>query len=122
MNDNDIREFFHENRPTPADRGTFNIGLHARLNAVEEVKRLHDAEVARCRRTALVTFAAGLLLGALLVVVALLHPVALPHLPAAWLSTVMAFLAEWKEVIELSIALTAIVLGLAPWRRSQRLF
>lgn len=120
MNDTEIREFFHQNRPVTADEGTFKAGLNARLDAIEEVKRIHDAEVARCHKVAHACFIAGLALGAAVVALLIMNPVDVPHFDLSMLAPVSAFIAEWKAAFILAIAVLALVLGLIPWGRSDK--
>ena len=76
--ENEIREFFRQTAPKPADPTSFTLELNARLAAVEQIKAYHDREVRRTRRTFLIVFAAGLVLGGALAAFLILHPVQLP--------------------------------------------
>ena len=98
--ENEIREFFHQTAPKPADPTAFRLELNARLAAVESVKAYHDREVRRLRRIRRLTFVAGLLLGGAAAAWFILHPVHLPELPLdtrlpEGASTVAASLISW---------------------------
>ena len=98
--ENEIREFFQQTAPKPADPTAFKLELNARLAAVEQIKAYHDREVRRLRRIRRLTFAAGLLIGGAVTTVLILYPVHLPellldpHLPEG-ASTVAASLISW---------------------------
>ena len=98
--ENEIREFFRQTAPKPADPTAFKLELNARLAAVEQIKAFHDREIRRLRRIRRRTFIAGLLLGGAATAFFILHPVRLPelfldpHLPEG-ASTVAASLISW---------------------------
>ena len=64
MNDSEIREFFHANRPAPLRREEFMAQLEQRILLANEIKREHDKQIAFYRRVSLITLIAGLLIGA----------------------------------------------------------
>lgn len=80
--ENEIREFFRQTAPKPADPTSFTLELNARLAAVEQIKAFHDREVRRTRRVFLIVFAAGLLIGGAMAAFLILHPVRMPDAPA----------------------------------------
>lgn len=80
--ENEIKEFFRQTAPKPADPTSFTLELNARLAAVEQIKAFHDREVRRTRRIYLIVFAAGLLLGGALAAFLILYPVRIPDTPA----------------------------------------
>ena len=91
--ENEIREFFRQTAPKPADPTSFTLELNARLAAVEQVKALRDREIRRTRRIFIFVFVAGLLLGGALAAFLILHPIRLPEpgpdapedlVPALW--------------------------------------
>ena len=65
--ENEIKTFFHEAAPQPADDATFRLELNARLTAVERVRQFHDEETHFARQIVLVVFIAGLIIGGLVV-------------------------------------------------------
>ena len=119
MNDNTIRDFFHQNRPAPADDGAYLTELKSRLDAIEEVKRIHDIEIARCRRRSIVASVCGIAIGAVVMAFIILQPVAAPKLNTAIIASVLSFVAQWKAFIFTGIAISALVLGLIPWSKSK---
>ena len=98
--ENEIRDFFQQTAPKPADPTAFKLELNARLAAVEKIKAYHDREVRRLRRIRRLTFVAGLLLGGAVTTCLILHPIQLPalfwdpKLPEG-ASTVKASLISW---------------------------
>ena len=108
--ENEIRDFFQQTAPKPADPTAFKLELNARLAAVEQIKAYHDREVRRLRRIRRLTFVAGLLLGGAVTTCLILHPVHLPellldpHLPEGS-SNVAASLISW--------GIACLVVGLA---------
>lgn len=80
--ENEIREFFRQTAPKPADPTSFTLELNARLAAVEQIKAFHDQEIRRTRRVFLIVFAAGLLIGCAMAAFLILHPVRMPDAPA----------------------------------------
>ena len=77
--ENEIREFFRQTAPKPADPTSFTLELNARLAAVEQIKAYRDREIRRTRRVFLIIFVAGLLVGGALAAFLILHPLTLPE-------------------------------------------
>ena len=119
MNDNTIRDFFHHSRPTTTDEGTYLAELKSRLDAIEELKRIHDIEIARCRRRAIVASVCGIAFGAAVMAFIILQPVEAPKLNTAIIASVLSFVAQWRTFIFTGIAISALVLGLIPWGKSK---
>ena len=119
MNDNTIRDFFHHSRPTTTDEGTYLADLKSRLDAIEEIKRIHDIEIARCRRRSIVASVCGIAIGAAVMAFIILQPVAAPKLNTAIIASVLSFVAQWRTFIFTGIAISALVLGLIPWGKSK---
>ena len=119
MNDNTIRDFFHHSRPTTTDEGTYLAELKSRLDAIEEIKRIHDIEIARCRRRSIVASVCGIAIGAVVMAFIILQPVPAPQLNMAFIASVISFVTQWKTFIFIGIAISALVLGLIPWGKSK---
>lgn len=124
--ENEIKTFFHEAAPHPADDATFRLELNARLTAVERVRQFHDEETHFARQIVLVVFIAGLIIGGLFAAIAILHPgllkqfwVALSNL-SEWNSTMFSkdglffFLAILAVL--LSFILTLVIFRSRSWR------
>ena len=77
--ENEIKEFFRQTAPKPADPISFTLELNARLAAVEQIKAYRDREIRRTRRVFLIIFVAGLLVGGALAAFLILHPLTLPE-------------------------------------------
>ena len=119
MNDNTIRDFFHQNRPATTDEGTYLAGLKSRLDAIEEVKRIHDMEIKRCNRRAIAASVCGIAIGAAIMAFVILQPIPAPQLNRTVIASVISFVAQWKAFIFTGIAISALVLGLIPWGKSK---
>lgn len=128
MKDEDIRSFFHQNRPQTASSGEFLSGLSARMDAAAEIKRMHDATVRRYRRISAVTLVAGLAAGILVSTFLLLTPAGTPDIGitaiaaasseiAGWKTSILGFILQWKSAIFGVIAVSSVVLSLLPRRR-----
>ena len=118
MTDEEIRSFFHDNRPSLQDGASFMAGLKARMDAVSEIKRIQEASVRRNRTILLATFIAGLALGAAAMVFLFVRPVPAPQMNAVLLSQMAAFVNDWKSVFFAVIAAAAIAFSLVSARRS----
>ena len=126
--EDEIRKLLHEAAPTPSDPAAFRLELNARLSAAEQIKAYRDREYCRNRRTLCAVFAAGMLAGAALAVLLILHPVNWPEpavpawLAALWKSTVPTIdpesLLPWLPAA-LVLSLLAIVLPLSLTRRQR---
>ena len=119
MNDNTIRDFFHRSRPATTDEGTYLAELKSRLDAIEEIKRIHDIAFARCRRRAIVASVCGIAIGAAVMAFIILQPISAPQLNTAFIASVCSFVAQWKTLIFIAVAISALVFGLIPWDKSK---
>ena len=108
--ENEIKEFFRQTAPKPADPTSFTLELNARLAAVEQIKAYRDREIRRTRRVFLIVFVAGLLIGGALAAFLILHPVRLPEL--SWdFTPVGAASDSWISLISWGAA--CLIVGLA---------
>ena len=111
---NDIEQFLRENKPQQPSEEDFMIEVNSRLEAVEAIKRAVSAERKRSRTLLLAALAAGLLVGCLITVIILLHPVAPGSIGTQFIARLSIFLQGWaRYIIMLLIAGGAIALGLA---------
>ena len=120
---NDIEQFLRENRPLEPSEGNFLIEVNSRLEAVEKVKQAVAAERRRGRGLLLASLAAGLLVGSLITIIILLHPVAPGAIGTQFIARLSLFLQGWaRYIIMFLIAGGAIALGLlfASPRRGQQ--
>ncbi|MGN0201853.1 MAG: hypothetical protein ACI399_02975 [Candidatus Cryptobacteroides sp.] len=122
LTERELREFFHKNRPATSDEEAFLAGLDAKLNAIEDVRRLHEAGVADCRKTALAAFLCGMAAGVAAILFLIFNPVSLPTLLPSWSGFISAFVLQWESVISAVAAIAALVLGLIPWGKGRRSF
>ena len=78
--EDEIRKLLHETAPQPSDPTVFRLELNARLTAVEQIKTYRDREYLRTLRLLRIVFAAGILLGAAVALLVILHPIDLPDI------------------------------------------
>jgi len=78
--EDEIRILLHEEAPQPSDPATFRLELNSRLAAVEQIKTYRDSEYLRTRRLLRIVFAAGILVGAVVALLVILHPFDLPDI------------------------------------------
>ena len=116
MNDSEIREFFHANRPAPLKREEFMAQLEQRILLANEIKREHDKQIAFYGRVSLITLIAGLLIGAGITVLTLLRPVSLPQFNTAILVTISTFICKWWYVFGAILGTVAVGVLLFPTR------
>lgn len=119
--ENEIKEFFRQTAPKPADATSFTLELNARLAAVEQVKAFREREIRRTRRILWTVFAAGLLLGGALAVFLILHPVPVPKSGLPSFADLVSA-SPWTWVISTLIPLLAVLLPLLLLRRHRAPF
>lgn len=78
--EDEIRKLLHETAPQVSDPTAFRLELNARLAAVEQIKTYRDRAYLRTRRLLHIVFAAGLLVGAAVTLLVILHPIDLPDI------------------------------------------
>lgn len=122
MEDRELREFFHRNRPEISDNGDFIRELSDKMTALEGLKRMQDAERKKSRLILAVAFCAGVLAGAGVLAFSLFKPTTGIQLNSSVLISLLAFLKQWRMVVVIVIAVSAIVVSLLPLRKSEGLF
>lgn len=129
MKDEEIRSFFHQNKPQTKGENEFLSGLSAKMDTAAEIKRMHEATVRRYRRISAVTLVAGLIIGGLVSVLLILAPAGTPDIGtsaiaaassviAGWKVSLLNLMLEWKSTIFGLIAVGSVVFSLIPWRRN----
>lgn len=78
--EDEIRQLMHEAAPQPSDPALFRLELNSKLAAVEQIKAYRDREYRRSRHTLRIVFAAGILVGAALAILIILHPFDMPDI------------------------------------------
>ena len=63
IDDDSLRRFFQDNRPSVSDDTTFLVGLSARMDAMESIREIHENEIRRCRRHSVIALVAGIVIG-----------------------------------------------------------
>ena len=108
----DFEQFLRENAPEIPDEGQFMIETHARLNAVEGIKKTVDGENHRWRIALIIALAAGLVLGCAVTLLVLFYPVQPVRVDSSVFAKAIGSLQNWKEILFGFIACCAIALGL----------
>lgn len=119
---NDIEKYLRDNRPDTPAEDSFLIEMNARLNDVEGIKSTVDSERRRGRIALVAALVVGLVAGALLSAVVLLHPT----LPADIADSsgnlifrITVLLQPWKYYLPIPVAGFAIALGLLALNRKK---
>ena len=117
--EDEIRKLLHETAPQPSDPTTFRLELNARLATVEQIKTYRDREYLRTRRLLRIVFAAGILLGAAVALLVILHPIDLPDISSITWSDVQSspYIGYILTAAGILTAAVAIVLPLTLARR-----
>lgn len=116
MTDNEIREFFHSNRPAPEGGAEYMASLNAKLAAIEEIKAIHDASMKHSRRVMHVAFAAGLLVGAAILAIVFFCPAPTfsSEISNSILVSAALFIDKWRMLLIACTAAAIIALTLIP--------
>lgn len=113
MNDDlDIRKLFDDCRPQLTDNAEFMAELNEKLNAVEEIKAYHDAQVRKLKSLATLALVVGCVLGVLFAAILILKPASSPQVALLFDSKAYLFLMTYKMQILIPIGLAFIALGL----------
>lgn len=113
MNDDlDIRKLFDGCQLQQADNTEFMAELEKKLDAVEEIKIYHDAQVRKIKSLATLALVIGCVLGALFATILILKPVSSPQVALLLDSKAYLFLMTYKMQILVPIGLAFIALGL----------
>ena len=114
----DLEKYLRENAPEVPEEGQFMIETNARLNAVEGIKNTVDGERRRGRTALIVALAAGLVLGCVITLLVMLHPVQ-PAVDSTAFEKALEALRDKKEILFGAIACLAIALGLVSLRKKE---
>ena len=112
MNEKSIEEFLRENKPAVSDDPTFILETRRRMAEVEGIKGEVDRQRRHGRLVLIVTLVTGLVVGALLSALVMLHPTLPDVFDSAALAHVVAVLQPWRYFLLLPVAGCAIALGL----------
>lgn len=115
----DIEQILRENKPQTPAEGQFMIETNARLNNVEGIRQTVEAERRRGRVALLAALVAGLVIGCLVTLFAMLYPIHLPALndtllpgDGGFLARAAEYLRDYRAILFAAIASCAIALGL----------
>lgn len=113
MNDDlDIKKLFDNCQPQLTDSAEFMAELNKKLDAVEDIKAYHDAQVRRLKNLATLALIIGGVLGALFAALLILKPASSPQVALLLDSKAYLFLMTYKMQILIPIGLTFTALGL----------
>lgn len=106
----DIEQYLRDNAPETPAEGQFMIETNARLNAVEGIKATVDGERRRGRIALIVALVTGLVLGCLLTLLVIFHPVQ-PAADASAFTKMIEALQGKEGFLFGAVAILAIALG-----------
>lgn len=118
--EDEIRKILHETAPQPSDPTAFRLELNARLAAVEQIKIYRDREYLRTRRLLRLVFAAGILVGAAVALLLILHPIDLPDISSITWAEVSSR-PYFSYILTAAGILTAAIAIILPLTLSRRL-
>ncbi|MCR5713644.1 MAG: hypothetical protein K6F98_01760 [Bacteroidales bacterium] len=107
----DIEQYLRENKPEMPEEGQFLVETNARLSNVEGVKKCVDEDRHRGRTALIIALAAGLVVGCLVTLYGMRHPVP-SGMEMSLISKAAEILQEWKSFLMASIAIGALSLGI----------
>ena len=114
----DFEQFLRENAPEIPDEGQFMIETHARLNAVEGIKKTVDGENHRWRIALIIALAAGLVLGCAVTLLVLIYPVQ-PAADSPAFTRALEALQDKQWFLFGGVALLAVALGIVSLRKKE---
>lgn len=117
--ENKIKELLN-NAQLPAGEYEFLERLGQRIDAVEPVKRYHESVIKRVRIASLVTFVIGLAVGTAVIAFILIKPLSIPKMRSDIFVKIMAALADYRIIIALLIAVTAVCSAILSFRNQRR--
>ncbi len=115
----DIEQYLRENKPEMPEEGQFLVETNARLSNVEGVKKCVDEDRHRGRTALIIALAAGLVVGCLVTLYGMRHPMASTGMELSFISKLAETLQRWKPFPMLVIALSSLSLGLVFLTRRQ---
>ena len=80
MTENELREYFHNHRPSLSDDTTYLAGLSAKMDKMAEVKKMSEAIQKQNRLNLAIVFCLGLLVGSAIIAFIILNPISAPQL------------------------------------------
>jgi len=119
LNDDQLKNFFHQNRPIVSSADEFMASLSAKMHAMSEIKSLHEKQLRHSRNQALLFLCIGVSAGVALTVFIL--TTAIPFLVALDIKLLdVNVLSLIKTALLIVIPLSALVLGLIPWKNKHQ--
>ena len=113
ITDEEIRKFFHENRPVPSDPDEFNRKFAARCRATASLREYHASEMSRCRRNYVLILIIGIFLDNVINQLIVLKPQPAMFSSSGMLAVALSLLTEGdKALLILSIAAAGMLYGL----------
>ena len=120
MKKNDIESFLRENKPQVKESQTFLLEVQQKMRSVEGVKNEVDRQRKYGRLVLVITLITGVVVGALGVTLAYLHPFNTDAISSGIISDIRLFLDTYKQHLLLPIAICASCLGVLLARQKAR--
>lgn len=111
MKNDNIEAFLRNNKPQVKDNPTFLLEVQQKMCAAEGIKEEVDRQRKYGRNALILTLAAGIMIGALVMSLAYLYPVDPSDISNGIISYIRVFLDTYKQYLMLPIAGCAISLG-----------
>lgn len=111
MKKNDIESFLRENKPLLKERPTFLLEVQEKMRMVEGLKTEVDRQRKYGRLVLMMTLITGIIVGALGVMLAYLHPIDPGSISSGLISDIRLFLESYKQHLLLPIALCSCLFG-----------
>ena len=103
-----------------SDETIYLADLSARMDKMAEVKEMSEAIHKQNRLNLAITFCLGILVGGAIIAFIVLKPISAPQLRIGVISSVIAFIAEWRQAFVFLVAAIAIGISLFSVKRSYR--
>lgn len=118
--DIDIESFLRENKPQVKDNPVFLLEVQRKMRTVDGIKAEVDRQRNYRRISLAVALILGLTLGSLAMMLAYLYPIDTEAVSSGIISTIRAFIEEWKHFLMILIAGCSIALGIIPVVKRQK--
>ena len=112
MKKNDIESFLRENKPQLKENQTFLLEVQQKMRSVEGLKSEIDRQRKYGRLVLVITLITGIVVGALGVILAYLHPYNSEAISSGIISEIRLFLETHRQHLLLFITICASSLGI----------
>lgn len=112
MTDNEIKDFFHKNKPSLRDEATYTAELSNKLNAMSEIKKVHDESIHHHNMIFAIIFSIGLIIGLAYIAYLYFAPDDLIPQLDTLLSRFRCFFSDGKNMYYMALAVSLSALAL----------